>query len=198
MKTSQAHAKSNVWSFGIVLMELLTGKYSLDTTFLCNEKNFVRWAKPLLKDESKLAQILDPRLKSKCPLKGAWKVAELALQCLKKKELQRPSMPRVVDALKSIKEDFGGRVLQRHSYSAKVSLDMQQRRATFGGLSFRDLEERSKALDRQFSYLDSRPSVSTSSEDNDSRSGSVAHFCTCALQSGKGVENAKANSCRVF
>lgn len=195
MKISQAQAKSNVWSFGIVLVELLTGKYSLDTTFLCSEKNFVRWAAPFLKDESKLAQIIDPRMKSKFPLKGAVKVAELALQCLKKKEVQRPPMSRVVDALKSIKEDFGGRVLEYNSSDGQLA----QRRATFGGLSFRDLEERSKILDRQFLSMDSRSSVSTSSEDNDSRSGSVAQLCTCALQSGMAVENhAKANSYRVF
>lgn len=148
-----------------MLIELLTGKYSLDTAFLCNERSFVKWAKPFLRDESKLVQILDPRLKSKCPLKGAWKLAELALQCLKKKEMQRPSMSRVVDALKLIKEDFGGRQVSR--------------RATFGGLSFRDLER------------------GTSGRSSSASDDSVAHLCTCALQSSKVVENAKAHSYRV-
>ncbi|KAG0602945.1 hypothetical protein M758_10G053700 [Ceratodon purpureus] len=189
MKRSQAHAKNNVWSFGLVLVELLTGKYSRDSAFQCDEKNFVQWAVPFLKDETKLVLILDPRMKGKCSTKGVFKVAELALRCLKKKEVQRPSMARVVDILKSIKENFSG----RPELSSKVML-LPGRAPSFGGVSFRDSEPRSKVVNRKF-YLDSGSSMSASSEDEDSRA------LTCALQTGKSFKNfqiGRAYSSRVF
>lgn len=109
MQISQAHAKSNVWSFGVLLLELLTGKYSRAAMFFCDDKLFVHWAKPFMGDESRLSGILDPRIKGKCPIQGAMKVAALALECLKKKEVQRPSMSVVVKSLTAIKKNYCSR-----------------------------------------------------------------------------------------
>lgn len=136
-KMSQAHAKRNVHSFGIVLLELLTGKYSRDASFMGDEKNLVRWAGPFLKDDAKLQLILDPRIKAKCPLKEALKLAELALQCLKKKEVHRPSMSKVVDTLKTIKDNSSYN--SDHSSKSK-----EKRRATFGGISFKEFHHGSE------------------------------------------------------
>lgn len=160
MKISQTHAKSNVRSFGIVLLELLTGKYSRDSFFMCDEKNFVQWATPFLKDESKLQLILDPRIKGNCPMKGALKLAELALWCLKRKEAQRPSMSRVVDTLKTIKDNYHN---FDHSFKGQEKL-----RATFGGISFNDLRHRSQVVS-QYLSMECASSISDSSGEDDSK-----------------------------
>ena len=126
MKKSQAHAKRNVLSFGVVLVELLTGKHSRDVAFQCDERSFLQWAAPFLKDEAKLVLILDPRMKGKCSMKGASKLAELALRCTHKRDSRRPNMARVVDTLRTIKENFSGRSEQLQVIQALHSIPTVQ------------------------------------------------------------------------
>jgi hypothetical protein len=157
----------------IVLVELLTGKFCRDAIFQCDERSFVQWAAPFLKEEAKLVLILDTRMKGKCPVKGAFELAKLALQCLKKKQAQRPSMVRVVDTLKSIKESFGGRL-----ELSSTALLLQWRAPSFEGV-------RSEIVDPKLLLLDSG-----SSEDEDARASA------CALQTGKSFEDFE--TARVF
>lgn len=122
MKISQAQAKSNVWSFGVILLELLTGKYSRDAAFLCDEKNFIEWGKLHMKDEARLSLIMDERLEGLYPIKGAMEVAMLALQCLRPKEAQRPTMTVVVATLKGIKHNYYGKVEMGRSDAMKANV----------------------------------------------------------------------------
>lgn len=103
MMLSQSQAKHNVRSFGILLLELLTGKNSRDAIYFGDDANFVQWGRQFMREESRLAYIIDPRMKGVCPTKGAMDVVSLLLQCVSKREAQRPSMSEVVGALKSIK-----------------------------------------------------------------------------------------------
>jgi hypothetical protein len=145
MKISQAHAKTNVWSFDVVLLEVLTGQDSRDGSSVLHydARSFVQWAAPFLKDEAKWVLILDPRLKAtQCPVKGALQLAALAVQCLKKKAAKQPSMERVVDTLKTLVPNN----------STQVADQPNKRRATsFGGISFREAEHRSKFVGQYLS-----------------------------------------------
>jgi len=106
MLLSQAYAKNNVWTFGIFLLELLTGKYSRDTTYFGDDDNFLQWGRQYFKDEAKLSQIIDPRMKELCPITGAMEVVDLLLLCVSKKESLRPPMSEVVASLKVIKTKY--------------------------------------------------------------------------------------------
>ena len=59
-------AKRNVRSFGVVLLELLSGKSSRDAIYFGDDGNFVRWGREFMKEgsESRLAQIVDPRMEA--------------------------------------------------------------------------------------------------------------------------------------
>ncbi|KAF8397037.1 hypothetical protein HHK36_018675 [Tetracentron sinense] len=63
--------KSNVWSFGIVLLELLTGWRNLDSCHAKEERNLVKWSCPFLADDCRLPLIMDTRQKGCYPAKAA-------------------------------------------------------------------------------------------------------------------------------
>ncbi|PKU78075.1 probable serine/threonine-protein kinase PBL1 [Dendrobium catenatum] len=96
--------KSNVWSFGIVLLELLTGRKNLDSRHPKEERNIVKWSKPFLADDCRLSLIMDSRIKGRCPPKAARTVADIALKCLKKDPSERPTMRTIVEALINLQD----------------------------------------------------------------------------------------------
>ncbi|GMJ01625.1 hypothetical protein like AT3G08760 [Hibiscus trionum] len=96
--------KSNVWSFGIVLLELLTGRKNLDNSHPREERNLVKWSRPFLTDECRLSLIMDPNLKGRFPMKAASSVAVIAQRCLQKDPSERPTMRTIVENLKIIQD----------------------------------------------------------------------------------------------
>lgn len=93
---------SDVFSYGVVLLELLTGKRSVDKNRPGREQNLVDWARPLLKDPHKLDRIIDRRLEGQYSSEGAKKVALLAYQCLSQHPKSRPTMNNVVKTLEPL------------------------------------------------------------------------------------------------
>lgn len=93
---------SDVYSFGVVLLELLTGKKSVDKKRPSREQDLVEWARPLLKDSHKLERIIDSRLEDQYSIEGARKLASLTYQCLSHHDKSRPTMRAVVKTLESL------------------------------------------------------------------------------------------------
>ncbi|GFY98522.1 protein kinase superfamily protein [Actinidia rufa] len=102
--TGHLTAASDVYSFGVVLLELLTGRRSVDKTRPNREQNLADWARPQLKDLRKLSRIMDPRLEGQYSEMGAQKAAALAYQCLSHRPKLRPTMTSVVKTLEPLKD----------------------------------------------------------------------------------------------
>ncbi|KAL8208463.1 hypothetical protein R6Q57_007875 [Mikania cordata] len=102
LMTGRLTASSDVYSFGVVLVELLTGRRSMDETRPSREQNLAEWARPLLKRATKFNRIMDPRLDGQYPETGAQKVAELAYRCLNRWPKERPTMSMIVDTLEPL------------------------------------------------------------------------------------------------
>ncbi|PWA80104.1 serine-threonine/tyrosine-protein kinase catalytic domain-containing protein [Artemisia annua] len=101
--TGHLYVNSDVYGFGVVLLEIITGLRVLDTNRPGSQHNLVDWARPALPDKRKLKKILDPRLlEHDLPLKGAFKASELVLSCLEADPKNRPSMEEVVVKLQEI------------------------------------------------------------------------------------------------
>ncbi|KAL2899864.1 putative serine/threonine-protein kinase PIX7 [Bienertia sinuspersici] len=96
--------KSNVYSFGIVLLEILTGRKNMDSRRSKEERNLVKWSWPFLADECRLSLIMDPQLKGRFPIKAARTVADIAQKCLQKDPAERPTMRSIVENLKTIQD----------------------------------------------------------------------------------------------
>ncbi|PKA67144.1 putative receptor-like protein kinase [Apostasia shenzhenica] len=93
--------QSNIWSFGVILVELLTGRSS-SSDLRCDKegRSIIQWSKPFLTDESRLSLIMDHRLQGRFPLKAATMVAGVALRCLHRDPSRRPEIATVVDSLR--------------------------------------------------------------------------------------------------
>lgn len=94
--------KSDVYGFGIVLLELLTGKASMEKSLCGQERSLVLWARPQLRNQKKLDRIMDPRLEGRFPFKAAQQAAALAYKCLSNRPKSRPTMSDVVTILEPL------------------------------------------------------------------------------------------------
>ncbi|KAK9066159.1 hypothetical protein SSX86_013480 [Deinandra increscens subsp. villosa] len=102
--TGHLTSMSDVYSFGVVLLELLTGRRSMDKKRPSREQCLVEWARPLLKDSNNLDRIMDPKLDSQYPVLGAKRAAVLASRCLSHHPKCRPTMNEVVKILEHVLE----------------------------------------------------------------------------------------------
>ncbi|KAJ7980852.1 Protein kinase [Quillaja saponaria] len=100
--TGRLTAKSDVWSFGVVLYELITGRRAVERNLPRNEQKLLEWVRPYVSDTRKFHLIVDPRLEGEYCIKSAQKLASLANKCLTKQPKSRPKMSEVVDKLGSI------------------------------------------------------------------------------------------------
>ncbi|XP_010264440.1 PREDICTED: probable receptor-like protein kinase At5g47070 isoform X2 [Nelumbo nucifera] len=95
-------AKSDVWSFGVVLYELMTGRRSVDRNLPKGKQKLLEWVKPYVSDSKKFHLIIDPRLEGQYCIESAQKLASLANKCLMKQPKSRPKMSEVVEMLGQI------------------------------------------------------------------------------------------------
>ncbi|KAF9587895.1 hypothetical protein IFM89_006149 [Coptis chinensis] len=100
--TGHLTAKCDVFSFGVVLLEMLFGRRVLDMNRPSEQHNLVDWAKPYLKQTRKIVLVLDIHLKGQYSLGDAIKIANIALQCTSNEAKHRPKMDEVVKALEEL------------------------------------------------------------------------------------------------
>ncbi|XP_068638912.1 probable serine/threonine-protein kinase PBL17 [Aristolochia californica] len=100
--TGHLTARSDVYGFGVVLLEILIGRRAMDKSRPSREHNLVEWARPLLNHNRKMLKILDPRIEGQYSVKAAQKAANLAYQCLSQNPKGRPTMTQVVDILEAL------------------------------------------------------------------------------------------------
>ncbi|CAK9266716.1 unnamed protein product [Sphagnum jensenii] len=99
------HVTTNVKgiaSFGVVLLEIVSGRKAIDTMLPNQEAwNLCDWVRINLQ-EGNINKILDPIVKASNPnLDALWKVAEITIQCVEPKAIHRPIMTKVVEDLRT-------------------------------------------------------------------------------------------------
>ncbi|KAH6766679.1 Protein kinase superfamily protein [Perilla frutescens var. hirtella] len=103
--TGHLLVKSDVYSYGVVLLELLSGRKPVDMSQPPGQENLVTWARPLLTNREGLEQLVDPSLAGSYNFDDMAKVAAIASMCVHPEVTHRPFMGEVVQALKLIYND---------------------------------------------------------------------------------------------
>ncbi|GAV61599.1 Pkinase domain-containing protein/LRR_1 domain-containing protein/LRRNT_2 domain-containing protein/LRR_4 domain-containing protein/LRR_8 domain-containing protein [Cephalotus follicularis] len=99
--TLRVTEKSDTYSFGVVILELVTGKLPVDPEF--GEKDLVKWVCTTL-DQKGVDHVLDPRLDT-CFKEETCMVLNIGLLCTSPLPINRPTMRRVVKMLLEIGGD---------------------------------------------------------------------------------------------
>ncbi|XP_010262116.1 PREDICTED: receptor-like serine/threonine-protein kinase ALE2 isoform X2 [Nelumbo nucifera] len=133
--TGHLLVKSDVYSYGVVLLELLTGRKPVDMSQPQGQENLVAWARPLLTSKEGLEAIVDPALGSNIPFDSVAKVAAIASMCVQPEVSHRPFMGEVVQALKLVCNECGEtkRVGSDNCSRENLSIDLDARVSTGSG-----------------------------------------------------------------
>ncbi|KAL6616200.1 hypothetical protein ACP70R_038470 [Stipagrostis hirtigluma subsp. patula] len=97
--TGRLTKASDIYSFGVVLLEIITGRRAIDTARPSEEKVLVQWAAPLLKDKKRFMRMADPLLGKRYPARGLYQALVIASMCLQEDASSRPVISEVVAAL---------------------------------------------------------------------------------------------------
>ncbi|XP_027936340.1 probable serine/threonine-protein kinase PBL21 isoform X4 [Vigna unguiculata] len=127
--TGHLLVKSDVYSYGVVLLELLTGRKPVDMSQPTGQENLVTWARPILRDKDRLEEIVDPSLGGKYPKEDFVRVCTIAAACVAPEANQRPTMGEVVQSLKMVQ-----RVTEYHDSllaSSNTRANLRQSSSTF-------------------------------------------------------------------
>ncbi|CAN6821015.1 unnamed protein product [Brassica oleracea] len=105
MRTYQLTAKSDVFSFGILVVEILTGRRPVEAKRPHDERITVRWAFEKY-NEGKVFELVDPNARDRVDEKILKKMFSLAFQCVAPTRKERPDMEAVGKQLWAIRSSY--------------------------------------------------------------------------------------------
>ncbi|XP_027368253.1 probable serine/threonine-protein kinase PBL21 [Abrus precatorius] len=97
--TGKLTLKSDIYSFGVVLLELITGRKAIDVSRKPREQTLVSWSRPFLSDRRKFSQMVDPLLEGKYPVRCLHCAIAVTAMCLQEQPNLRPPVGDIVAAL---------------------------------------------------------------------------------------------------
>ncbi|KAK7385364.1 hypothetical protein VNO78_31080 [Psophocarpus tetragonolobus] len=101
-------SKSDVFSFGILLLEMASGRHAIDVRH--SPPSVLDWAVPLVR-RGEFEQICDPRIGAPADMVAFRQLAVLAARCVRSTADRRPSMAEVVECLSAVRKRFRAPVM---------------------------------------------------------------------------------------
>ncbi|XAR54028.1 Non-specific serine/threonine protein kinase [Bertholletia excelsa] len=98
--TGMLNEKSDVFSFGILIMEIISGRTPVDYSRPQGEVNLIDWLKTMVGNR-KSEEVVDPKLPEMPPSKALKRILLVALRCVDPDAQKRPKMGHVIHMLEA-------------------------------------------------------------------------------------------------
>lgn len=95
--TNWLNEKSDVYSYGVVLLEIITNRPAILKTH--ERIHISQWVSDLL-SKGDINSIVDPMLEGNFDVNSVWKAVEIAMACVSSSPTERPTMSEVLQVLK--------------------------------------------------------------------------------------------------
>ena len=112
----------DVYSFGILLLELVTGRKPIEKLPGGVKRTITEWAEPLI-TKGKFRDLVDPKLRGNFDENQVKQAINVAALCVQSEPEKRPNMKQVVNLLKGYEADHG-KVMKTRIDSIKYSEEL--------------------------------------------------------------------------
>lgn len=119
--SNRLNKESDVYSFGIVLLEIITSRPVFSRT---HERSYISEWFSFMLQKGDIYSLVDPRLEGKFNINSVWKAVEIANACVSPTAIERLSMSQVVVDLKECLATELARANPRHETEIKDSIAM--------------------------------------------------------------------------
>ncbi|CAN8258337.1 unnamed protein product [Cochlearia groenlandica] len=127
--TGRVTTKVDVYAFGVVLMEIITGRKALDDTLPDEKSHLVTWFRRILinKDNNNIPNSVDQTIElDDETLESIQMVAELAGHCTAREPQQRPDMGHAVNVLGPLVEKWKPSCQEEEEESVGIDMSLPQ------------------------------------------------------------------------
>ncbi|VAI18405.1 unnamed protein product [Triticum turgidum subsp. durum] len=119
--TGHLTQKCDIYCFGVLLLEMLSGLRVLDPNRPAGEQHLVDCARPYLEHKHKIRCVIDANLGGIYSFSAAQKIAALALECVCLDPKKRPTMDAAVSVLEGVQEDEEPEAAEHQESGKKVT-----------------------------------------------------------------------------
>ncbi|KAK4438963.1 putative receptor-like protein kinase [Sesamum alatum] len=138
--TGLLNEKSDIYSFGVLLLEAITGRDPVDYGRPADEINLVEWLKMMVGNR-RAEEVVDPNLEVKPTTRALKRALLVALRCVDPDSEKRPKMSHVVRMLET--DEYPYREDRRSRKSRTTSMDIESTKDGSGPAELESRIERS-------------------------------------------------------